>query len=340
MIQYLKYLLLPFSLIYKGITSLRNLLFELKILKTFEPNIATIGVGNLTVGGTGKTPIIDYLISVFPNNKIGIISRGYGRKTHGFLQLNSKSTSRDVGDEPFMLYSKNLDTSFFVSEDRVEGLKKALFIQPNLDIFLFDDVFQHRYLKPKINILLCDYSRPFFEDFLLPTGLLRESKSGAKRANIIIVTKCPNHISEIERRSLTNKIKKYTKKDTPIFFAVFQSLPPSNIENAILTKKSKIVLISGLANNLEFKIGLEQNFEIVEHFAYNDHHDYTKEEITGILSLFPDSNFVCTAKDFVKIKPLLNPEFLSCFFISEQKIKIINEIELKKEIFEQLGFIN
>ncbi|WP_255046962.1 tetraacyldisaccharide 4'-kinase [Lacihabitans sp. CS3-21] len=340
MIQFLKYLLFPFSLIYKGITSLRNLLFELKVLRTFEPNIATIGVGNLTVGGTGKTPIIDYLISIFPKNKIGIISRGYGRKTQGFLQINSKSTSKDVGDEPFMLYSKNIDTSFFVSEDRVEGFKKALLIQPNLDIILFDDVFQHRYLKPKINILLSDYSRPFFEDFLLPTGLLRESKSGAKRADIIIVTKCPSHISEIERRLLTDKIKKFTKKDTPIYFAVFQSLPPSNIENAILTKNSKIVLISGLANNLGFKAGIEQNFEIDKHFKYKDHHEFTKEEITEILSLFPKSNFVCTAKDFVKIKPLLYPEFLPSFYISEQKISIINEIELKKEIFEQLGFIN
>ncbi len=340
MIQLFKYLLFPFSLTYKGITSLRNLLFELKVLPTFEPNIPTIGVGNLTVGGTGKTPIIDYLISFFPDNKIGIISRGYGRKTKGFLQINSKSSSKEVGDEPFMLYSKNLEKAFFVSEDRVEGLKKALAIEPNLDIILFDDVFQHRYLKPKINILLCDYSRPFFEDFILPTGLLRESKSGAKRADIIIVTKCPVNISEAERGFWAERIRKYTKKHTPIYFAAFQSLPPSNIENAILAENTKVVLISGLANNRAFKAGLEQNFEIEKHFAYKDHHDFSKDEISSILSLFPDSNFVCTEKDFVKIKSLLNPEFLPFFYISEQKIRIINETELKKEIFEQLGFIN
>jgi tetraacyldisaccharide 4'-kinase len=340
MIQFFKYLLLPFSLIYKGITSLRNLLFELKVLPTFEPNIPTIGVGNLTVGGTGKTPIIDYLISFFPNNKIGIISRGYGRKTKGFLQINSKSSSKEVGDEPFMLFCKNSDKAFFVSEDRVEGLKKALVIEPNLDIILFDDVFQHRYLKPKINILLCDYSRPFFEDYIIPTGLLRESKSGAKRADIIIVTKCPVNISETERGLWADRIRKYTKKNTPTYFAVFQSLPPSNIENAILTKKSKVVLISGLANNKGFKSGLEQHFEIEKHFTYKDHHDFSKEEVADILSFFPNSNFVCTEKDYVKIKPLVNPEFLPFFYISEQKIRIINEKELKKEIFDQLGFIN
>lgn len=339
MIQFLKYLLFPFSLIYKGITSLRNLLFELKVLPTFEPNIATIGVGNLTVGGTGKTPIIDYLISVFPNNKIGIISRGYGRKTKGFLQIDLKSSSKEVGDEPFMLFTKNQDKSFFVSEDRVEGLKKALSIQPNLDIILFDDVFQHRYLKPKINILLCDYSRPFFEDFLLPTGLLRESKSGAKRADIIIVTKCPEYISETERGLLADNIRKYAKKDTPIYFAVFQSSPPLNIENSILVNNSKVILISGLANNKGFKTGLEQNFEIEKHFEFKDHHDFSKEEIEDNLRLFPDSNFVCTEKDFVKIKPLLNPEILPFFYISTQKVRIFNEIDLKKEIFERLGFI-
>ena len=339
MIQFLKYLLFPFSLIYKGITSLRNLLFELKVLPTFEPNIATIGVGNLTVGGTGKTPFIDYLISVFPNKKIGIISRGYGRKTQGFLKINSKSTSKEVGDEPFMLFSKNEDKSFFVSEDRVEGLKKALSIQPNLEIILFDDVFQHRYLIPKINILLCDYSRPFFEDYLLPTGLLRESKNGAKRADMIIVTKCPEYISETERGLIASNIRIYAKKDSPIYFAVFQSLPPLNIEKAILAKKSKVVLISGLANNKGFKTGLEQNFEIEKHFEFKDHHNFTKVEINDILRLFPNSNFVCTEKDFVKIKPLLNPEFLPFFYISTQKVSIFNEIELKKEIFERLGFM-
>lgn len=340
MIQFFNYLLFPFSIIYKGITSLRNLLFELKVLPTYEPNIPTIGVGNLTVGGTGKTPIIDYLISIFPKNKIGIISRGYGRKTRGFLQINSNSNSKEVGDEPFMLFCKNSNKAFFVSEDRVEGLKKALAIEPHLDILLFDDVFQHRYLKPKINILLCDYSRPFFEDFLLPTGLLRESKSGANRADIIIVTKCPEYISETERGLLADKIRKYTKKNIPTYFAVFQSLPPSNIENAILAKKSKVVLISGLANNKGFKSGLEQNFEIEKHFAYKDHHDFSKEEVADILSFFPNLNFVCTEKDYVKIKPLVNPEFLPFFYISEQKIRIINEKELIKEIFDQLGFIN
>jgi tetraacyldisaccharide 4'-kinase len=238
-----------------------------------------------------------------------------------------------------MLYSKNLGTSFFVSEDRVEGLKKTLCIEPNLDIILFDDVFQHRYLKPKINILLCDYYRPFFEDFLLPTGLLRESKSGAKRADIIIVTKCPEYITETERGILTDKIKKYAKKDTPIYFAVFQSLQPENIEKVLLLDNSKVVLISGLANNKGFKVGLEQSFEIEKHFEFKDHHDFSKEEIEQILILYPNSNFVCTEKDFVKIKSLLNPEFLPFFYISTQKVRIFNEKELKKEIFERLGFI-
>lgn len=336
MMQFLKYLLLPFAVIYKCITSLRNLLFDLKIIPVFNPVLPTIGVGNLTVGGTGKTPIIDYLISILDHKKIGVISRGYGRKTKGFLQINTKSTPKEVGDEPFMLFAKNPEVSFFVSESRVEGYKKATETVPDLEVVLFDDVFQHRYIQPKINILLCDYTRPFFEDYVLPTGLLRETRSGAKRADIIIVTKCPEGISEQEKTKLKKAIWAYSKKTSPIFFAKFESISPRNIENIELKKYSKIVLISGLANNKGFREDIRTQFSMKKHFEFKDHHDYNSLEIENIIQQFPETNFICTEKDFVKIKPLLNQETIPFFFTSGQKVVIEDEELLKKHIFDSL----
>ena len=220
MLQFLKYLLFPFSLLYKGITSLRNLLFDFKILPSFQPPLPTIGVGNLTMGGTGKTPIIDYLISILSSPRIGVISRGYGRKTKGFIALDSESKPENVGDEPFMLSKMNPGVNFFVSENRVEGYKKATDAVKDLGIILFDDVFQHRYVKAKINILLCDYNRPFYEDYVLPTGLLRESRFGAKRADVIIVTKCPETISESQKMRLGEKLQLTVRSRLPSFLQI------------------------------------------------------------------------------------------------------------------------
>jgi tetraacyldisaccharide 4'-kinase len=338
MLQFLKFLLFPFSLLYKGITSLRNLLFEMKFLPTLKIPVSSIGVGNLTVGGTGKTPIVDYLIKLLSSKKIAIISRGYGRKTKGFLEITDKKTVEEVGDEPFMLRKNNPEANFFVSENRVEGYQKASELRQDIEVFLFDDVFQHRYIKPKINILLCDYNRPFYDDFVLPTGLLRESRKGAKRADIVIVTKCPEHINEENQEYIKTKIHRYCKDQTPIFFTSFISLLPENSIGNILEKKQKIVLISGLANNGGFKNGLEKDFEILEHFAFKDHHDFKKPEIDTITNKFPDSFFVCSAKDFVKIERLIGVENKNKFYISRQKVEFFEEYSFKKLILERLSF--
>lgn len=336
MIQFIKYFLFPFSLIYKGITSLRNVLFELRILPSFEPTKPTIGVGNLAAGGTGKTPIIDYLISIFPKNNIGIISRGYGRKTKGFIEITQESNSQTVGDEPFMLYSKNKNQHFFVSENRVEGYEKALRKYPNIDLLLFDDVYQHRYLKPKVNILLCDFNRPFYEDYVLPTGYLRESRYGAKRASIIVVTKCPVTITDIDKKDIVDKIHRYTIAKNPIFFASFESIVPQNGFGIDLKLKSSVVIISGLANNFGFRKGLESDFHIQYHFQFKDHYNYSKNDIETFFNSFPESNFVCTEKDFVKIKPLLDPNLLKFFYISTQKVNLFEEDAFKKLILQLL----
>jgi tetraacyldisaccharide 4'-kinase len=268
-------------------------MFDIKILPSFEPPLPTIGVGNLTVGGTGKTPIIDYLISILSSHKIGVISRGYGRKTKGFIAIGAKSSPENVGDEPFMLSKMNPGVNFFVSENRVEGYKKATDAVKDLEIILFDDVFQHRHIKPKLNLLLCDYNRPFYEDYVLPTGLLRESRRGAVRADLVIVTKCPETISDSKKENIRRKIVAYCSEQTPVFFANFKSQTPNNSENRLLKNGSKVVLISALANNEGFRKGLETNFEIVKHFDFKDHHHFKQANIQKIMSEFPDANFVC-----------------------------------------------
>jgi tetraacyldisaccharide 4'-kinase len=336
MIQFLKYLLLPFAVIYKCITSLRNLLFDLKIIPVFNPTLPTIGVGNLTVGGTGKTPIINYLISIIDNKKMGVVSRGYGRNTKGFIELSTKFTYKEVGDEPFMLFSKNPEVHFFVSESRVKGYRKAIETVPRLEVILFDDVFQHRHILPKINILLCDYTRPFFEDYLLPMGLLREARNGAQRADIILVTKCPEYISEQEKMKFKTAIQVYSKKMSPIFFVKFEAINPTSMEHVELQKHSKVVLISGLANNKGFREGIQTQFSLEKHFEFKDHHDYNSVEIEEILQKYPKSNFVCTEKDFVKIRPLLNQETIPFFYIANQKVVVDEEKLLKKHILDSL----
>ncbi|MCP9764500.1 tetraacyldisaccharide 4'-kinase [Lacihabitans soyangensis] len=336
MLQFLKYLLFPFSLLYKGITSLRNLLFDIKILPSFEPPLPTIGVGNLTVGGTGKTPIIDYLISILSKQKIGVISRGYGRKTKGYISIDTNTSPEKVGDEPFMLSRMNPEANFFVCENRVVGYSKAVNAVKDLEIVLFDDVFQHRYIKPKLNLLLCDYNRPFYDDYVLPTGMLRESRYGAKRADIVIVTKCPEAISGTQKNEIRGKIAPYCSKNIPIYFASFKSQIPNNSENTLLDPHSKVVLISGLANNSGFRKGLEKDFNILKHFEFKDHHNFKKSELQLIISEFTDYNFVCSEKDFVKIKPLLSSLELPKFFVSRQKVELFEEESFKKLILAVL----
>jgi tetraacyldisaccharide 4'-kinase len=333
MLKFFRYFLFPFALLYKGITSLRNLLFDQNILSVFEPNIPTIGIGNLNVGGTGKTPMVDFIIQMFKDYKSVTISRGYGRKSKGFLEITKNKTPENVGDEPFMLYKRHSQKHFFVSENRVEGYKKSLKKYPETNLFIFDDVFQHRYLKPSINILLCNYTRPFFKDFVLPMGNLREARSAAKRANIVVVTKCPNDITENEKTLLKKEIRKYALPRTPVFFAIFKSEKPKNFNNEYLLEHENIVLISALADNESFKNALSKKYSIIEHFKFKDHHAFNKKEIGGILDKYPKKKIVCSEKDFVKISYLINLEHKHSFYIASQKVIFFNESDFRDCIF-------
>jgi tetraacyldisaccharide 4'-kinase len=191
-------LLFPFSILYGWITSIRNFLFDKGIFKSYSFDIPIIAVGNLSVGGTGKTPQIEYLIRLLsPNYKIAILSRGYKRKSKGFVLADPTSNAEILGDEPFQIYQKFPNTIVAVDADRKNGIENLLVLNEKPDVILLDDAFQHRKVKAGFYILLTGYDDLFYSDFILPAGNLRESRSGAKRANVIIITKCPKDISKI-----------------------------------------------------------------------------------------------------------------------------------------------
>lgn len=325
----------PLHLLYKGITSFRNYLFDKEILKEYVPEVFTLGVGNLTVGGTGKTPMVNYLIRLLNDRHIGVISRGYGRKTRGFLPLTEDSTPETVGDEPLMMARSNPGTRFFVSEDRVKGYELALKDDPGIDTFIFDDVFQHRYLKPHLRILLSDYQRPFYQDHVMPYGRLRENRRGAARADVIIVTKCPENLEEREKQAITRRIQAYSQPETPVFFAVYFPEQPVNELQQALPYGEEVVLVSALANNRQFYDQQSKNYTIKEHFAFRDHFRIPPEKIREILAL--RRPVITTGKDMIKIRELLSPGDLPHFYVPEITVKM--EDSFSNYIRRRMGFV-
>lgn len=314
-------LLFPFSMVYKAITSFRNLLFDFKYFEETSVNIQSIGVGNLTVGGTGKTPTIAYLIEKLKNKNLAILSRGYGRKTSGYIEINSTSIPQDVGDEPLMLFKQYQNQAkFFVCEKRVLGYRTILKKYPKTETLLLDDVFQHRHIKPQKLILLCEYSRPFFEDYVLPSGNLRESRSAAKRASIVLITKCPNNITEKQKSYFKTQINKYSKAQTPIFFSDFKKTAPTNYLGEKLVDNEACIMVAALAKNDAFYSDWKDEYYIKKKFFFNDHHSYSKENV----ATFTNENLkvITTEKDFIKIENLISISQKSNFYIVKLRLEV------------------
>ena len=203
----LNFLLYPISLIYELYTSFRTFLFDLGIIDSIEYKTPTIGIGNLSTGGTGKSIVVDYIIGKFKNkNKITTLSRGYNRNTKGFVQASNISTAYEIGDEPFQFYSKHPEINVVVCEDRRKGMNIILKNLPDTDLCIWDDVFQHRFVKPGLMILTTTFQYPFHKDEILPIGNLRENISSAKRADLIVVTKCPNNLSQKHKLSFLESL--------------------------------------------------------------------------------------------------------------------------------------
>ena len=311
------WLFLPFSGLYGLMTIFRNWLYDSRLLPSIRPKIYSISVGNLTVGGTGKTPMIEFLIKryLIPNpgtmGETATLSRGYGRRTSGFRIATDTDTAETIGDEPLQLYRKfKPRVRVCVGERRVEASQSLLQLHPETKQILLDDAFQHRAIRPHLNILLMDYNRPFYDDYPFPAGRLRETRNGARRADVVVVTKCPHNLWSTEQHRIMSHIRPYTRPQTPIFFAGVQyGQPVSFATYQPVTNLHGVVLVSGLANADPLEQYVRQTFQLNHHYCFADHYSYTRADLDTILSALPrHTALLTTEKDWVKIDALLTPQ--------------------------------
>lgn len=272
---------------YHWVTSIRNRAFECRWLKSTEFGLPIICIGNITVGGTGKTPHTEYLIELLHKEyNIAVLSRGYGRKSRGFLKATPQTTMPMIGDEPYQIKSKFKYITVAVDEKRVRGINRLLEESNPPQVILLDDAYQHRYVKAGLNILLIDNNRPVWRDTLLPIGRLRESIAGIERADIIIVTKCREDMDE-ERKELCRSMLR-TKRNSPVFFSTMRYGIPYPIfkeaEERVckIEKGYNILLLTGIAKPAPLKAELESRGASVTLKQYADHHNFTVSELKDI----------------------------------------------------------
>ncbi|MDD2277644.1 MAG: tetraacyldisaccharide 4'-kinase [Bacteroidales bacterium] len=286
----LKHLLWPLALLYGFAVKLRNALFNIGILKSVYFS-KTICVGNLTVGGTGKTPLTEHLIKLIkPTSKVATLSRGYKRKTKGFILANERCNASTIGDEPYQIFSKFSDITVAVDENRVRGINTLRDINPQLDTIILDDAFQHRYVKAGLNILLTDYSNLIYSDFFLPVGRLRDSFSERKRADMVVVTKCPHNLSIEKQSEIKSKLR--LKQNQEIYFSAIQygNIQPifnnSGASNLSLSPNLTVVAVAGIANPKPFFNYLSQHANCNDTLPLTDHFNFTEKKIRTIFEQF------------------------------------------------------
>lgn len=337
----IKFLLYPFSFLYGTAVYFRNFFYDFNLIKSKEFDVPVISIGNITVGGTGKTPHVEYLVELLKDKfEVATLSRGYKRKTKGFRQVDVTSEVSEAGDEPLQIKKKFPDITVSVCENRVKGVEKLL-AAPEIkspDVILLDDAFQHRRIIAGINILLIDYNRPIKEDRLLPVGRLRESASQMKRANVIIFTKCPPaEVTPIMRRILQKEVK--LKPYQELFFTSFEyeKISPvffgSELQTDFYNKQTHAILIvTGIAFPKLIPEYLEQFANETDFIQFPDHHYYSVDDIQLIMNKFEKIDsyqkiIVTTEKDAMRFKemPDLDEQFKSALYYLPVKVKFLDE---------------
>lgn len=329
-------ILFPFAILYGFITSIRNFLFDKGILKSYSFNLPIIVVGNLSVGGTGKTPQIEYLIRLFSDKYlIATLSRGYKRQSKGFVLAQADSNAKILGDEPFQFFHKFPSIFVAVDADRKNGIKQLLSQPIKPEIILLDDAFQHRKVKAGFYILLTTYGDLYSDDFILPTGNLRESRSGAKRANVIIVTKCPFNLSLDEQNKIKSKLK--LSKNQELFFTCVA------YDDFIYGENRKIVvreiqsasklLVAGIAKPEPFFAYLQDPNDVC--LSFPDHHNFTDKDIVKIKKLARNNMIITTEKDYVRLKGSLPSEQL--FYLPIRSTFVSGNENFDKKIIDYVG---
>jgi tetraacyldisaccharide 4'-kinase len=301
-------LLLPFALLYGLIIAVRNLLYDKKIIRSYSFGLPLICVGNLSVGGTGKSPMVEYLITLLkPGYKIATLSRGYKRKTKGYSLAGNTTTALEIGDEPMQFHKKFPDIAVAVGEERVAAIPQILHDRPGTEVIILDDAFQHRSITAGLNILLTEHNNLFTDDFYLPTGDLRDLKKSYKRAQIIVVTKCRPDLDETQKRKIVAEVKPTVNQS--IYFTTIDYGTAYHILNntvVALGPGLEVLLVSGIANPEPLKIFLEENSDAYSLMQYADHHIFTIDDLKDIRKRFAEMGngrkiILTTEKDAVRL---------------------------------------
>lgn len=301
-------LLFPFSLLYWVGITIRNKLFDKNIFKSSSFALPLICVGNLSAGGTGKSPMVEYLVQLLKSNyKVATLSRGYKRKTKGYTLANNQTTALEIGDEPMQFHLKFPDVPVAVGEERLVAIPELLQDRPSTEVIILDDAFQHRSVKAGLNILLTEYSNLFTRDFYLPTGDLRDLKSGYKRANIIVVTKCKADIDANEKRRIIKELKPLSHQQvyfTAIEYGTIRHLTNDSLFN--WKADTEILLVTGIANPKPLKKMVEEKTPSYHLLQYADHHIFTIDDLAEIKKRFKkiettNKIILTTEKDAVRL---------------------------------------
>ena len=317
--------LLPFSIVYGAVTWLRNYLFNIGFFKTYSFDLPVIAVGNLSVGGTGKTPQIEYLVRLLSNDfRVAILSRGYKRKSSGFLLADAFSDAESIGDEPFQYYKKFRNIDVAVDSDRKNGIEKLLALPKKPDIILLDDAFQHRRVQAGFYVLLTAFDHLYCNDFVLPAGNLRESRSGAKRADVIVVTKCPADLDQELRVRITKKLNILPHQK--IFFTTVVYDDVVRNEVGVLSvsqiKEATKTIVAGIAKPKPFVDFIKNDKDDI--LLFPDHYHFSDDEILNIKQKSIDKIIVTTEKDYVRLQ---NATLQDNLFYLSIKTKFIENSE-------------
>lgn len=333
--QIIRIILFPIALLYAAAVYVRNFLFDIGIKKSTSFSRAVVCIGNLTVGGTGKTPHTEHLINLLKDDfNVATLSRGYKRRTKGFLLASSSSTASDIGDEPMQMQTKFPGITVAVDEQRVRGIKTLLQQKPSTDVILLDDAFQHRYVKPGLAILLTDYNNLIYKDFLLPTGTLRDSFAQRKRANVVIVTKCPSDLSDVDQQKIIGKLKLQSNQQVYFTTYTYGSIEPvfSDANTAINPKSQpNVIALAGIANPKPFFGYLKDLYAVDRTIQLPDHYHFTEKKIRAIferISVLKNrpTIVITTEKDAARIKEFNNlpAEVKRVFYFIPIRVSFLN----------------
>ena len=327
----LRKILFPVAVLNYLFQLIRSFLYANNFFKVYHPKINTICIGNLSLGGTGKTPLVKFLIERLSKKiNISVLSRGYKRKTKGFIEVLDDSDVNDVGDENFMIKKSFKNINVFSSENRSYALDRISKKFNDIGLIILDDAMQHRKIKCDVNIMLTKFDQPFYNDFIFPFGNLREPRIGYERANVIIVNKCPKNLTSTQKEKIIKKINPLDHQR--IFFSKvhYEDILKGKNDVHISVLESDFVLVTGIADSSELEKFLKKNRISFDHLKFNDHHKYSDFDINTIKSKSIDNKVITTKKDYYKI---INNQSIDNIYYIDIKVKFLNdENNFKSEI--------